>query len=98
MGIRHMSGSPWHLEKYTREEGDDRRHKHRCIHYRISDNHCCYYNERCRGSAHCTKYIESVPSDKPSGATTTDVTSQCSYYNKYKNQCRYYETVCSGSA
>lgn len=28
-----MTGSPWHVEKMVREEGDAKRHKSRCIYY-----------------------------------------------------------------
>ena len=97
MGIRHMSGSPWHLERYTREDGDDRRHKHRCVHYRVSENHCRYFNERCRGSAHCPRYKEYIPDDESTSRTVIDQ-KQCKFYNLSKNYCKYYSTICSGSS
>lgn len=31
-----MTGSPWHVEKMVREEGDAKRHKSRRIYYRIT--------------------------------------------------------------
>ena len=54
MGVRHMTGTPWHVERLTREEGDDRRNRRHCIHYR--EGTCGIYGERCRGTAHCHYY------------------------------------------
>lgn len=57
MGLRHLTGTPWHIERYTREEGDGRRHRSRCRYY--SDySFCVWFSERCHGSAHCSMYYE----------------------------------------
>ena len=58
MGINRMTGTPWHIEKYTRDEFDDRRHRSRCAHYQKKDAFCFRYSEKCRGSAHCPYYKE----------------------------------------
>ena len=58
MGVNRMVGTPWHVERFTREEGDDRRHRSRCANYRKSDAHCSQYSGKCRGSAHCPYYKE----------------------------------------
>jgi len=55
MGISRMSGTPWHIEKYTRD-GDDRRHRSRCVYYVKSSRWCNKINENCWGSAHCPYY------------------------------------------
>lgn len=60
MAAKHLgdlTGSPWHVEKFTRAEGDDRRHRSRCKYY--NDKGCDYYG-RCKGSAHCDIYKEKV--------------------------------------
>ncbi len=66
MGVNRLTGTPWHVEKFTRNEGDDRRHRSRCAYYQRSDGSCIRYCERCRGSAHCYYYKERVPgSEEP---------------------------------
>lgn len=59
MGLNQLTGTPWHVDKFTRAEGDKRRHRTRCTHY--SDRGCSYctlYGERCHGTAHCDFYEE----------------------------------------
>lgn len=56
MGLKQqMTGSPWHAEKMTRQEGDARRHKSHCLHYQWQCNGCDLGGQ-CHGSAHCPKY------------------------------------------
>lgn len=58
--LERLTGSPWHIEKMTRQEGDAKRHKSRCIHFKGKEsNQCKIYGGRCHGSAHCTYYKES---------------------------------------
>lgn len=40
MGVESLSGTPWHIEKMTRKEGEEKRHRARCNFYRKEDNHC----------------------------------------------------------
>lgn len=40
------------------QDGDDKRHKSRCVYYRKSDCYCAAYQFKCYGSAHCEKYRE----------------------------------------
>ena len=61
MGVSKMTGTPWHVERFIREDGDDRRHRSRCIYYQKSDAHCNQYSGKCRGSAHCAYYREYDP-------------------------------------
>ena len=62
MGIsRELTGTPWHVEKVTRSEGDEKRHKSRCYYHRKKDDYCLKYHEKCRGSAHCDYYTETPP-------------------------------------
>ena len=56
MGVRNFQGTPWHEERFHRNEGDERRYKGRCKYYIDSNNHCKYRNEKCIGSAHCGDY------------------------------------------
>ncbi len=58
MGINRLVGTPWHTEKITRAEGDDRRHKSWCLYYIRSGKLCKRTGNRCKGSAHCEKYYE----------------------------------------
>lgn len=55
MGVRNLSGTPWHTEKVHRADGDDRRYKGRCIYY-AEKNSCKIRCGRCIGSAHCSEY------------------------------------------
>ena len=34
MGLKHMAGTPWHKERFARQEGDERRHKSHCVYYK----------------------------------------------------------------
>ncbi|WP_294242020.1 hypothetical protein [Pseudobutyrivibrio sp.] len=54
--VSELTGTPWHVEKLTRNEGDERRHKSRCIYYRKKDSYCKYQYIECRGSRYCKYY------------------------------------------
>ena len=57
--LERLTGSPWHVEKMTRQEGDEKRHKSRCINYKGKEsNQCRIFGGRCHGSAHCSYYRE----------------------------------------
>lgn len=57
MGIsRNLTGTPWHIEKMVREEGDPRRHRSRCRFFRKADAYCTSQRRKCPGSAHCSRY------------------------------------------
>ena len=58
MAIERMVGSPWHVEKMVRQEGDPRRHRSRCIYYDKKNSHCPKVVGKCVGAAHCTYYEE----------------------------------------
>lgn len=45
--VSELTGIPWHVEKWTRNEGDERRHKSRCIYYRKKDSYCKYLYIEC---------------------------------------------------
>ena len=51
-----LSGSPWHVEKMVRHEGDERRHKTHCKYYRKKDSFCIYQNITCSSTIHCKYY------------------------------------------
>ena len=63
--VRELTGTPWHVEKLTRGEGDERRHKSRCVYYRKPDSYCKYQYIKCSGSRYCRYYkakeIEELP-------------------------------------
>ncbi len=54
--VSELTGTPWHVEKLTRNEGDERRHKSRCIYYRKKDSYCKYQYIECTGSRYCRYY------------------------------------------
>ena len=56
MKVGRMTGTPWHIERVHRSEGDDRRHKKRCKFYKYESNYCSYRCIKCIGSAHCGEY------------------------------------------
>lgn len=58
MGVRNLSGEPWHVEGMYRGEGDDRRYKGRCKYFSYDKEYCSYRYGRCMGSAHCDQYEE----------------------------------------
>lgn len=58
-GVHQMAGTPWHVERFARKEGDDRRHRARCVFYIKKDNYCRKRYGVCKGSAHCSFYKES---------------------------------------
>ena len=62
--VKNMVGSPWHVEKMTRQEGDARRHKSNCKYYCKNKNYCAYRFEQCPGSAHCDYYVEKKKTQK----------------------------------
>lgn len=60
MGVRHLGGSPWHLEyaSVERENNGKRRDKRKCRYY--SKNNRCFYGKMyyCCGSSRCEVYSE----------------------------------------
>ena len=55
MGVRNLQGTPWHLEQVHRKEGDDRRHKSRCMFY-MPITKQCKDNWKCNGSRYYRDY------------------------------------------
>ena len=59
MGIsQSMTGSPWHVERMHRKEGDAKRHKNKCVYFDKERGFCSSKRIKCFGSAHCDKYSE----------------------------------------
>ena len=56
MGMNKLQGTPWHVERVHRSEGDARRSKRKCLYY--LDGECKVNNRDCYKSAHCSKYKE----------------------------------------
>ena len=59
-GINRITGTPWHIEKYARKEGDPRRHKSKCAYYVKEHTFCSKKHMKCFGSAHCASYYEKI--------------------------------------
>ena len=55
MGVSNLQGTPWHVEQAHRKEGDDRRHKSRCMFYNPITKQC-KDNWKCNGSRYCRDY------------------------------------------
>lgn len=55
MGVRNLQGTPWHVEQVHRNEGDDRRHKSRCMFYNPITKQC-KDRWKCNGSRYCRDY------------------------------------------
>ena len=53
-----INGTPWHVGKWTRKEGDDRRHRSRCYYYVTEKRYCTQVCGECYGAAHCKWYKE----------------------------------------
>lgn len=70
-GINRLTGIPWHVERYARKDGDDRRHRSRCIYYHKPDAYCSQIVGKCRGAAHCSYYTEFLPEEYEN--TTTEI-------------------------
>lgn len=83
-GLNRMTGTPWHIEKYTREEGDSRRHRSRCIYYRKGDAYCCKVVDKCIGSAHCRYYKEQFKDTISIKDKTLNQPKKISSYEGYK--------------
>lgn len=75
-GINRLAGTPWHVERYAREDRDDRRHRSRCIYYQKPGAYCCQIVGKCRGAAHCSYYTESQPEEYENTETETMKTSK----------------------
>ncbi len=56
--LNKMAGTPWHIEKMHRKEGDRRRHRSRCIYYDKEEPTCKRRMLKCMGAAHCDFYKE----------------------------------------
>ncbi len=53
-----INGTPWHVGKWTRKEGDGRRHRSRCYYYVTEKRYCTQVCGECYGAAHCKWYKE----------------------------------------
>lgn len=54
MALGQLTGTPWHVGKFTRAEGDDKRHRSRCQFF--ENGLCLKLERRCHGSARCDSY------------------------------------------
>lgn len=62
MGVKNMTGTPWHVETLGTGEGKQR-HRSHCSHY-IYNTKQCSYGGRCIGSAHCSLYEKMTPEEE----------------------------------
>ncbi|MBY5033644.1 hypothetical protein K6V78_00910 [Streptococcus gallolyticus] len=56
MGLGQLTGTSWHVGKFTRSEGDEKRHRGRCQFF--EKGLCLKLENRCQGSARCAIYRE----------------------------------------
>ena len=56
-----IQGTPWHSDQFHSEEGDERRHRSRCIHYYKKT--CALHDDGCWGASHCPYYKEGESSN-----------------------------------
>ena len=68
MGVRHMQGTPAHIETLHSHSNDKRRHQSRCKYYVSDTGRCSYQVMKCDGSAHCNYYAEN---NEPTSLTFT---------------------------
>ena len=59
--LSEMQGTPWHVEKFTRQEGDERRHRSYCVHYDKALKYCELTCGGCWGASHCNQYSTQRP-------------------------------------
>ena len=38
--LNRFTGSPWHVDKWTRDDGEPRRHRSKCRYHSANTNHC----------------------------------------------------------
>ena len=62
MAVKHMSGTPWHVETLGTGEGKQR-HRSHCRHFDYVGKQC-NYGSRCFGSAHCQLYEVMSPNEE----------------------------------
>lgn len=58
MSLNRFTGSPWHVERWHRDEDEKRRHRSNCIYFRKEGHYCRYNKIPCYGSGQCLDYKE----------------------------------------
>jgi len=101
-----LQGTPWHVERFHREEGDPRRHRSRCKHYNKEEKRCVLRGYNCYGAGHCDLYAEKpetkkeIPREQPvvssRSASQEETISRCKYYQKEGNRCLLKFCMCVG--
>ncbi len=90
--LNKMAGTPWHIEKMHRKEGDGRRHRSRCIYYDCAEPTCKRRKLECKGSSHCDFYKEKTVhlSEKNCADTSKKITTKanCTGKNARKRKMR----------
>lgn len=85
-GINRLTGTPWHVERYAREDGDERRHRSRCIYYQKPDAYCSQIVGKCRGAAYCSYYTEFLPEEFENTRTEITETSKKQIMSDYEGK------------
>ena len=97
-GLSRLTGTPWHVERMVREEGDSRRHRSRCKFYRKHDSYCSQLVGRCMGSAHCDYYEETEnpleENQNPASTTEDELKEKSEEKQKLPNKAPERRIVC----
>lgn len=81
--LNRFTGSPWHVDKWTRDDGEPRRHRSKCRYHSANTNHCSQINSNCFGSAHCQYYKERSASETSSKSQNSNWKPKTKRKNKY---------------
>ena len=89
MGISsNLTGTPWHVDRFVREEGDPKRHRSRCAFFCKSNPYSsqCGMHGHCIGSAHCQFYREKTRENITDASEITKEDTLTSIKNSMKKR------------
>ena len=81
--VNQFTGSPWHVERMVRADGDPRRHRGKCKYYNRETRYCSAICSNCFGSAHCSYYKEGKPITQSRRSTSSEWKPKTAKVNKY---------------
>lgn len=96
--LTRLTGTPWHTEKMTRSDGDERRHRSRCEFYDKKAKYCSQTLSVCYGASHCLYYQEKIEEEEakltPSTVKTSSKNSISSEQKTVINKLKTRQTKC----